>query len=558
MFRKSQDERETYKFYDKPETVKIKWHISCIDELHNALDLCDIQHTEPVKPSDSHSVLHHFPIKEPTTQPPKPWKSETKWDKFHVRLPCTTPSGTDNRWSIIETSLLQPIENISDLRAAILTYNKQFRNEWDFRTLHDLFQRVLSPKETDLFFKDLLPRMIRLALRLPDLIRAPIPLLRQEESRCITLTQQQISCLLANAFFCTYTERHRFGQFSEYSNFPDINFNSLFHCSGSHVFEKLKCLLNYFHRVCPAYDTDDSCNVPTGCVTFERRFVRPCDLPNWSQSRESLAKMSLHIRTQGTIEDQGAGMLQVDFANKLVGGGVLGAGCVQEEIRFVICPELIVARLFTESLNDTEALVIAGCERYSDYDGYGQTFSWSGNHEDCTLRDSSRRRKTHIVAIDALPLHPIGFPDQCLRDLMLREMNKAYVGFLYTLATSRAPAVATGNWGCGAFGGDVKLKALLQILACAVTHRPMVYFTHGNDNLRDELYRMYTVLRDQNILVKELWAILAKFHDSQSVTKEALYPFVYGELEKLKVAGFFRFVRSLYNISIYFFAAETK
>ena len=39
---------------------------------------------------------------------------------------------------------------------------------------------------------------------------------------------------------------------------------------------------------------------------------------------------------------------QVDFANKFVGGGVLGDGCVQEEIRFLINPELIVTRLFTE------------------------------------------------------------------------------------------------------------------------------------------------------------------------------------------------------------------
>jgi hypothetical protein len=45
---------------------------------------------------------------------------------------------------------------------------------------------------------------------------------------------------------------------------------------------------------------------------------------------------------------------------RLVGGGVLGRGCVQEEIRFVICPELIAARLFTEALDSTEALLVVG------------------------------------------------------------------------------------------------------------------------------------------------------------------------------------------------------
>lgn len=51
---------------------------------------------------------------------------------------------------------------------------------------------------------------------------------------------------------------------------------------------------------------------------------------------------------------------KVDFANKFIGGGVLGGGCVQEEIRFMICPEMIVSRLFTEALSPREVLVITG------------------------------------------------------------------------------------------------------------------------------------------------------------------------------------------------------
>ena len=50
----------------------------------------------------------------------------------------------------------------------------------------------------------------------------------------------------------------------------------------------------------------------------------------------------------------------MDFANKYVGGGVLGNGCVQEEIRFLICPEMIVSRLFTEVLENNECLIMTG------------------------------------------------------------------------------------------------------------------------------------------------------------------------------------------------------
>lgn len=60
---------------------------------------------------------------------------------------------------------------------------------------------------------------------------------------------------------------------------------------------------------------------------------------------------------------------QVDFANRKVGGGVLRDGCVQEEILFVLYPELICARLFTEALEEDEALLITGVERFNEYKG---------------------------------------------------------------------------------------------------------------------------------------------------------------------------------------------
>lgn len=40
---------------------------------------------------------------------------------------------------------------------------------------------------------------------------------------------------------------------------------------------------------------------------------------------------------------------------------------MQEEIRFLICPELILSRLFTEELDDNEVLEVVGSEVYSTY-----------------------------------------------------------------------------------------------------------------------------------------------------------------------------------------------
>ena len=52
--------------------------------------------------------------------------------------------------------------------------------------------------------------------------------------------------------------------------------------------------------------------------------------------------------------------LQVNFANKFLRNGVLNTGCQQEDIRFVICPEMLVSKLFTEALDDNECLIMTG------------------------------------------------------------------------------------------------------------------------------------------------------------------------------------------------------
>ena len=121
----------------------------------------------------------------------------------------------------------------------------------------------------------------------------------------------------------------------------------------------------------------------------------------------------------------------MDFANSYIGGGVLGHGCVQEEIRFMICPELIASMLFTEQLDDLECLIISGHERYSNYRGYASNFQFNGNHVDRTEMDTSpeqgNKRKSYLVAIDALYFRDSD--PQYNEYNIVRELNKAFVGF---------------------------------------------------------------------------------------------------------------------------------
>ncbi|XP_032430642.1 poly(ADP-ribose) glycohydrolase isoform X1 [Xiphophorus hellerii] len=449
------------------------------------------------------------------------------WDDVHVKMPCSNGNlfpvddEKKSRWDLIKETLDKKFTNAFELKEAVLKYSASHAKKWDFTALDLYCNKVLERDAVEHLFDSLLPDMVQLALRASELCTKPIPLLKRGMSHSITMSQEQVACLLANAFFCTFPRRN--SRKTEYCNYPDINFIRLFEGSSSRKIEKLKTLMCYFKSV-----TEQK---PTGLVTFSRqRLDKP---PNWKSSPTLLTR--LHITCEGTIEDDGYGMLQVDFANKFVGGGVIGAGLVQEEIRFLINPELIVSRLFTEALDDNECLIITGSQQYSKYTGYSQTYKWAGCHHDTIPRDDWRRRCTEIVAIDALQFR--NFLEQFHPDKLNRELNKAYCGFSHSEKESQnLAAVATGNWGCGVFGGDTRLKALIQMLAAAEAGRDVAYFTFGDNQLMTDVHNMHSFLTKRNISVGEVYDLLEQYYSS--VCKNclrrrpdvSLYSFIYGQV----------------------------
>ncbi|XP_058155133.1 poly(ADP-ribose) glycohydrolase isoform X2 [Dasypus novemcinctus] len=467
---------------------------------------------------------------------PKPFPTHYKdlWDNKHVKMPCSEqnlyPVEDENgertagsRWELIQTALLNKFTRPQNLKDAILKYNVAYSKKWDFTALVDFWDKVLEEAEAQHLYQSILPDMVKIALCLPNICTQPIPLLKQKMNHSITMSQEQIASLLANAFFCTFPRRNAKMK-SEYSSYPDINFNRLFEGRSSRKPEKLKTLFCYFRRV-----TEKK---PTGLVTFTRQSLE--DFPEWERCDKLLTR--LHVTYEGTIEGNGRGMLQVDFANRFVGGGVTSAGLVQEEIRFLINPELIVSRLFTEMLDHNECLIITGSEQYSEYTGYAETYRWARSHEDGSERDDWQRRCTEVVAIDAL--HFRRYLDQFLPEKIRRELNKAYCGFLRPgVSSENLSAVATGNWGCGAFGGDSRLKALIQILAAAAAERDMVYFTFGDSELMRDIYSMHTFLTERKLTVGEVYKLLLRYYNEECRNCSTpgpdlkLYPFIYHAVE---------------------------
>ncbi|KAH1223195.1 Poly(ADP-ribose) glycohydrolase 1 [Glycine max] len=571
------------------------------------------------------------------------------------------------------------------------------------------FDEVMSGEESSKWFQEVLPALGNLLLRLPSLLEShyqntdnmaidgeagamlttALRLLDSQQPGIVFLTQELIAALLSCSLFCLFPVSDRPVIHLPMINF-DVLFGSLYDDYSQKQENKIWCIVHYFQRI--------SSEMPKGIVSFERKVlpfkndsihISYPDANFWSTSAIPLCRFEVH--SSGLIEDQSSGAVEVDFANKYLGGGALGRGCVQEEIRFMVSPELMVGMLFLPAMADNEAIEIVGVERFSSYTGYASSFRFSGDYVDEREVDTLGRRKTRIVAIDALcspgmrqyranfllrnPNHSwegfkiaisqrfqasnLGNPFQALLALeqeetveefigqfekhvgmvkgleesflvevflkglkeeissevrlhepknlmesMVKacrvedknqvlgklpvsnskgEINKAFCGFLYQCkyqpyqkilqengctsalfyaATSTSMetdegeisnhkitnsqndyhgmdqgnniGVATGNWGCGAFGGDPEVKTIIQWLAASQALRPFIaYYTFGLEALQS-LDEVAHWILSQRWTVGDLWNMLIEYSINRSKGEtnvgflQWLLPSIYG------------------------------
>jgi Poly (ADP-ribose) glycohydrolase (PARG), Macro domain fold/Poly (ADP-ribose) glycohydrolase (PARG), helical domain len=358
-------------------------------------------------------------------------------------------------------------------------------------------------------------------------------------TRSLSFTAEEIHCLLCNGFLCTlehggvavgdvhspHAER-RFDGTVFLPHYGALSCKTLFCTSAANPVgpERLKCLLAYFFECSPTQG-----GVPGGEISFTRLGRDPA-VPN-GRAWLGLSNVPLReavFRYGSRIEDSGAPSREaatggasagglLDFANEDLHVGDIWPSATQEEILFSAYPECFVGMLFCETLRDHEAFVVSGARQFCRTEGFTDSFRFAGPPV-VAVRD--QKACPHVIAIDAAV--PASFQAQFAPNAVVREVNKAFVGFsaisFLGVRDGAQRSVSSGHWGCGSFGGDRGVKFVQQLMAAALSDVQLEYHVLGTTRVDEALSNLSRHLVAKNATVGDAYNLLMQFDPTRPNT----------------------------------------
>ena len=78
-------------------------------------------------------------------------------------------------------------------------------------------------------------------------------------------------------------------------------------------------------------------------------------------------------------------------------------------------------------------------------------------------------KRSDYIIIDALDYRQVNNKDQIIN--LYRDLIKSFTGF----SLSKNELIATSHWGCGIFGGNKKTKFIIQLIACSLAKKRLIY-----------------------------------------------------------------------------------
>ena len=346
-------------------------------------------------------------------------------------------------------------------------------NEIFFNGKSKFFYKIEKnyPKEGEEFLK-IYKNLQELVSNIDNILQKEYPLLKKfTKKNKIEMTRKEAALLFLLSFFkCLECKSNRF------------NVYYILLSNSGPAFQFGRCYLNYLTIIGKWLEEKNE------ILNEKLIYIRDNKDSKEYLDNKEVNLCEINVIEEGSLFD-GKASYCIDFANKYIGGGALTGGSVQEEILFAVEPEAIISMLFMEVMDENDAIGIFNTIEYSKSTGYG----YSVKFDKSAITDDLKQIKKHrIIAIDAVDnrgfFNYIFDKGQIQRDI-IRDIHKAYVGFnLINLEEEKdfEKIISTGNWGCGAFGGNHELKFIQQWISASFAGvKRLDYYTFADIKMKN-------------------------------------------------------------------------
>ncbi|OBT63204.1 hypothetical protein VE03_07750 [Pseudogymnoascus sp. 23342-1-I1] len=427
-------------------------------------------------------------------------------------LPCSPQVLCEDRFSILDSDVLHvpfwelfkalvveevncPTDVIGVLESIAISLRQ--KTNTDYGSLRD-FMTELKPG----FYTQTWPVIVGLALEMPSLFpRHSLSILSSKISQ-VKLSRRQTACLVVHQFLCTLTTPTWQDGFQDFH----VWYNSDQPHAGA-VNAYLTALFTYFDRL-----TNKNSYSPLAADMgiWPISYTLHTNEDPLPSVRENLLPLEVLELSAASTAPEVLGLpdgASVISANKFVGFGRTGT---QEETHVGASPECCPVVLVTPPLDDSQTLVVVGPEAMIDIAGYGRDARCaavllpSGG----AIIHRLKWAKRTMLFMDALELDVAdrrnGLPD-LLPGNVQRELRKAYIGFRSSCTAHEGSpgdpysVIYTGFWGCGTFGGNPVIKALIQWCAASLAGSPMKFICSTS-----EQHAFATILASFTVNVSEI------------------------------------------------------
>jgi len=155
--------------------------------------------------------------------------------------------------------------------------------------------------------------------------------------------------------------------------------------------------------------------------------------------------------------------------------------------------------LFCETLDDNEIMIIKGCRRFCSYTGYLNGFKFEDYFD-------PPKPAQDMVVIDAV------YWSHFATGNVIRDLCKAYLGFK---KIQKGQKISTGNWGCGAFGGNPIHKFIQQICAASLVGVKLEYSTFNDEDLANQLSEILSLIHQKKATVADMFGVMVAMQKQQ-------------------------------------------